>query len=391
LKTNKTLTRLYLNGNQITNTGLLSIAQALKDSQNTKLKNLYINDDDYINELANGIDNLIKSLQPTQPKVTPPKIVNPKLQPILQYINSRTGINSGGTWDFNKKNIDDDGAILIADMLPNNPYLRLLALGQNNIGEKGAIALADAIAALDKSTDLSYLRISNNNIGDNGAIALANVLKLNTALTNLECNSNNITDIGAIEIAEALKINTTLTALTLGANKISNTGMIALANALSINKTLKQLSIYGNNIGTDTMYEVAIILKKNNTIIDTSNLFWNGLNLDGLIAAYKPKVTQPKVTPPKVTQPKVTPPKVTQPKVTRPKVVDPGLVPWGAGVVPNKVLKYLEAGANKGEQFSNTIEPFTQKTDMTTNVILIITIIIVIILAILLIVKINMK
>jgi len=196
--------------------------------------------------------------------------------------------------------------------------------------------------------------------------------------------------------------------LELKQNNITDTGLLSIAQALkdSKNTTLKKL--YINN----------------------KNELENGI--DNLIRRLLPTVTQPKVTQPKVTPPKVTPPKVTQPKVTQPKVTPPidpyplddpypapnpvpipapapapapalpptkppttspviGLVPLSGGSVPEVVVGDLEAGVNKGEQFSNTIEPFTQKTDMTANVILIITIIIVIILAILLIVKLNMK
>ena len=50
----------------------------------------------------------------------------------------------------------------------------------------------------------------NNNIGDQGAIAIAEALKFNAGLKFLGLNNNNISDTGAIAIADALKFNADL-------------------------------------------------------------------------------------------------------------------------------------------------------------------------------------
>ena len=56
--------------------------------------------------------------------------------------------------------------------------------------------------------------------------------------TSLDLYDNNIGDEGATALAEALKENTTLTTLNLASNKIGDEGATALAEALKENKNL---------------------------------------------------------------------------------------------------------------------------------------------------------
>ena len=79
---------------------------------------------------------------------------------------------------------------------------------------------------------INPLRLNNNNIGDAGATALAEALKINTSITSiwsvdihfsltplfphqsinpLRLDYNNIGDAGAIALAESLKLNTSIT------------------------------------------------------------------------------------------------------------------------------------------------------------------------------------
>ena len=57
------------------------------------------------------------------------------------------------------------------------------------------------------------LRLYGNQIGDKGAIAIAEALKVNGALTELSLGSNRLGDQGATAIADALKVNGALTSL----------------------------------------------------------------------------------------------------------------------------------------------------------------------------------
>ena len=67
---------------------------------------------------------------------------------------------------------------------------------------------------------LTALDLGNKNIGDLGAQALAEVLKVNTNLKNINLAVNGIKDKGVKYIAEVLKVNTSLKSLNLVHNEI---------------------------------------------------------------------------------------------------------------------------------------------------------------------------
>ena len=64
------------------------------------------------------------------------------------------------------------------------------------------------------------LYLGNNNISDEGAKALAEALKVNTALQELDLDFNKISDEGAKALAEALQVNTALQELWLNLSLI---------------------------------------------------------------------------------------------------------------------------------------------------------------------------
>ena len=116
--------------------------------------------------------------------------------------------------ELNNNNIGDSGAAAVAEALKNNTALTRLYLHYNTIGDIGAVAIAGAL----KSNTVTTLYLEHNNIGDSGAAALAEALKKNTALTTLWLQHNNIGDSGAAALVEMLESNTALTALGLGNN-----------------------------------------------------------------------------------------------------------------------------------------------------------------------------
>ena len=78
---------------------------------------------------------------------------------------------------------------------------------------------------------MTVLGLGDNNIGDVGATAIANALAVNASLTTLILNENNIRPSGATAIAKALEVNASLTDLRLYHNQIGDAGATALGNA----------------------------------------------------------------------------------------------------------------------------------------------------------------
>ena len=89
-----------------------------------------------------------------------------------------------GKLGLRNDNIGDAGAVALADKLKTTTApLKKLSLGENNIGDTGSAAIANALAANTALTELYTLTLSTNNIGDTGAAAIGEALATNTALT----------------------------------------------------------------------------------------------------------------------------------------------------------------------------------------------------------------
>ena len=117
--------------------------------------------------------------------------------------------------------IGDDGAAALADALKANTRVTELFLARSNIGDVGAIALA---AALKENNVVRDIHFFENSIGDNGAVALADMLKVNTGIEHMSFSSIHYEswkvredsifgNIGGAAFAEALKVNSVVTDL----------------------------------------------------------------------------------------------------------------------------------------------------------------------------------
>jgi hypothetical protein len=96
-------------------------------------------------------------------------------------------------------------------------------------------------------TKLLYLILCGNQIGNAGAQHLASMLKNNTILKELHLDVNEIGDEGAIALANVLTThNRTLFLLDLETNQIGDAGVMALARAVMVNSTLAYLSLQRN-------------------------------------------------------------------------------------------------------------------------------------------------
>ena len=133
----------------------------------------------------------------------------------------------------------DDFQAILERIREDDPTLKLLDLGDKNIGDSEAQALAEALKV---NTNLKNINLGNNNIQDAGAQALAGALKVNATLKNLHLTQNEIGDAGAQDLALALTKNKTLTTLDLGNNRIQDAGIQAIEKALEVNITLTSLA-----------------------------------------------------------------------------------------------------------------------------------------------------
>lgn len=129
--------------------------------------------------------------------------------------------------DLSCNSIATSGSVALAGALSANAVLRALDLSANAVGDDGAVALAGAIAkntmgvvrnilsahtpACTCSTELhgslrqTALDLHANSIGDKGAVALAEALGSNTTLKVLDLRANYIADVGAQALIKACR------------------------------------------------------------------------------------------------------------------------------------------------------------------------------------------
>ena len=137
--------------------------------------------------------------------------------------------------DIGITGISNNGAVALAQVLCCNPNIQLerLLLSDNNIGDVGAVALAQA---LYNNNPLVVLNLTNSDIG---TIHLAQALRNNTSLRWLYLSKNNICDEGAVALAQALHHSSALWKLDLSDNDgISELGTKHLVEALTVNTSV---------------------------------------------------------------------------------------------------------------------------------------------------------
>ena len=193
------------------------------------------------------------------------------------------------------------------------PFITLLSLSNNNIGDEGAQLLATYLNNHNHNynTDyeydfkkcliyLEYLDVSNNNIGSKGAKAISEALYTHDNIRELDFHENNIGTEGANYFGKLLIKSKRIYSLDLCNNNINLSKCEDLAIGINKNRSLNFLNI-GNNtcvendIAHDAEYEenlntALINLEKIIRLIleskSITNLFWQECNIDDIITQY---------------------------------------------------------------------------------------------------------
>ena len=243
IKVNKTLKKLDVYHNSISDDGAAAISDGLKC--NISLQELNMSLNKITSEGAKMIGEAIK------------------MNKILQKL------------DICSNSISDDGAAAISDGLKCNISLQELNMSLNKITSEGAKMIGEAIKV---NTTLQKLNIANNSISDDGAAAISDGLKCNISLQELDTSYNNITSKGAKMIAEAIKVNKTLQKLNI-ANSIYDYGADAISDGLKCNISLQELDMSYNNITSEGAKMIAEAIKVNTTL---HTLYLSQYNNDAL-------------------------------------------------------------------------------------------------------------
>lgn len=288
LKENSSLKKLSLSQNEdITGDGWRTFAAALRDP-NSSLEALYIAETSINDEGAAEILNALAD--------------NSMLKSLNLFYNDRVSY-AGWQIFFNRFNA-----------LGRNVSCALeeVNLGENNIDDGIAVALANAFANL---STLKVLRLDDNkSIETAGWLAISNLLQIRKAsLVEVDLNMNEIDDEAAVSIATALANSPSLRILDLsynqqigsvgwralgtcfrssaiekldlGSNSINNEIAFYLANALCRLPTLKSLKLVDlSNITAIGWTAVLAVLSNPNSALAVLKLSMNNIDDDGAVA-----------------------------------------------------------------------------------------------------------
>lgn len=144
---------------------------------------------------------------------------------------------------FGLSQVGDTGALAVAEAVRQGGSCQELRLERNSLGLGAAVALGGLLRG---SSKLQKLRLNGNSLGDQGMQLIADSLRGNHNMTLIFVASNKVSDAGAAAVAEMLVENESITSLSIAHNRIGPLGARCLGKALRANLHLKELYLAGN-------------------------------------------------------------------------------------------------------------------------------------------------
>ncbi len=221
-----------------------------------------------IGRYGNGDERRATSASTTAPTVDVPK--EELLRTIRAHLEGLDQSADIRTLNLRNCGLDDALTAAAAEELadPRNSLGRTITrldLRGNQIGDRGAAALAQLPAALPA---LVEILLSRNSVGNDGCAALASGLACNDTLKTLNLNDNSIGDVGCEALGEMLKTNQGLTKLQLENNAITDAGVASLTTVLQPADGADAADGEGGPSSANTSLE-QLPLGRNTKIIDT--------------------------------------------------------------------------------------------------------------------------
>jgi Ran GTPase-activating protein (RanGAP) involved in mRNA processing and transport len=145
--------------------------------------------------------------------------------------------------------IGDQGAYWIAQGIVHNPAITEVDLSSNEIRELGATYLANSLTR----SNLTTLILNANEVGAKGAVAIARALQVSHQMSVVGLCGNDIGDDGAVYLCEVAKTHPGLKALLLEDNYLGERGIVAVAEAHRANRHLGMMEVSWNCVTPGAM------------------------------------------------------------------------------------------------------------------------------------------
>eukprot|EP01132_Coremiostelium_polycephalum_P009309 gene9309-11411_t len=267
---NQDLTSLDLSSNQLSESNGTLLGDFIRRNQSIQILN--ISNNDFYEKTV----DIAESLQSNQ-SITDLSLSNSKASNLIGKVLARSlSINRTlKKLNLSHTKLGYSGVLdLCHGLKENHIVLESLNLDDTDLGEKGSIAIGDALRT---NSTLTCLHLNFNSIERFGARSIGRSLKSNQTLRILHLGYNQIGVKGLKSISKALRINRSLVDLSIKNNLIPEKGGILLTESLKINQKLEILNLRGNFLGAKGGIAISKLLLQNH-VITSIDLSHNHLN-----------------------------------------------------------------------------------------------------------------
>ena len=244
---------------------ILSLALNRRLKENTKpIIYLYIDISSVQDSSSKSIATLLKSHYPLYSLTASNSNLSDSIRPALSMLQSNVTLHELVLRDTS---LDLLSIRFLTNALMINKTLKILNIGNNNIGDRGAkffshcrnVCITDLImwncsvgpdGAVSIGTMVAHnpsikcLRLGNNQLGNSGTKNLMNILRQSDSLQILDLWGNNINHTGASYLKELItNDHSKICCLVLGANPLKDLGVACILQAVLNKQVVKQLDI----------------------------------------------------------------------------------------------------------------------------------------------------
>lgn len=164
--------------------------------------------------------------------------------------------------DLSDNTFKASGGEAIAAAVKNMPNLREINLRDAAIEDDGLVAMVEAIIEAGAAKGLAELDVSGNDLTAESMQSLDQLLRISTTLRVLQLEENEIGSKGAKAIAKSLLIGSpALERVVANVNEIGASGALALVKAVVDKKVFVKLNMDGNQISADGVAKIEELLE----------------------------------------------------------------------------------------------------------------------------------
>eukprot|EP01022_Parablepharisma_sp_SALTPOND_P018230 TRINITY_DN2969_c0_g1_i2.p1 TRINITY_DN2969_c0_g1~~TRINITY_DN2969_c0_g1_i2.p1 ORF type:complete len:383 (-),score=19.68 TRINITY_DN2969_c0_g1_i2:830-1978(-) len=182
--------------------------------------------------------------------------------------------------DLSFNNLSTKAASSIADLIRECPSLEKLDIGGNDFGATGLMVIANTIA---KTDTLKIIGLRSIPAMHNRESSILKCIKDNTSITGIDLRSNSLTESHFNQITDILRIKKCLQYLNLSRNEISDIKTAKeLFAAIEASPFLTEVVLSGCGLVDAVVPDIISVLKKNNSIT-RMNLSFNRFSYQKLM------------------------------------------------------------------------------------------------------------